>query len=182
MTWWMSTVAWSITGRHHQMWKKPQVAECASRCSGGRCGRTVTQLQCVNDCYLLAKTRWEKLVKVAVSDCDEWSGSTIPEPLPISTVPSMLQCRKQSRLTRFGTDIDNMEMVADDGGGIPAQFQDSHYQDLSYPCEIEALGGRMQQKIWEHLHGTYHGMQREFVRKRGSGLRSVWREWEEMTR
>jgi len=50
----------------------------------------------------------------------------------------------QTRLMRIETDIVNMEMVADDGGHIPAQYQDSHYQDLSYPREIQGLCGRMQ--------------------------------------
>jgi hypothetical protein len=52
----------------------------------------------------------------------------------------MLQCGMQKRLTRIGTDIVNVEMETDDGGRIPAQ-----YQDLSYPREIPGLCGRMQQ-------------------------------------
>jgi hypothetical protein len=47
----------------------------------------------------------------------------------------------QTRLTRIETVIVNVEMVADDGGHIPAQ-----YQDLSYPGEILELCGRMQER------------------------------------
>jgi len=47
----------------------------------------------------------------------------------------------QTRLTRIGTDIVKVEMVTDDGGRIPAQ-----YQELSYPREIQGLCGRMQQR------------------------------------
>jgi len=78
--------------------------------------------------------------------CDEPSDLANPGPLPISTPPSMLQCRMQKRLMRIGTDIVNVEMVTDDGGRIPAQYQVSQYQDLSYPREIQGLCGRMQQR------------------------------------
>jgi len=47
----------------------------------------------------------------------------------------------QTRLTRIGTDIVKLEMVTDDGGRIPAQ-----YQELSYPREIQGLCERMQQR------------------------------------
>jgi hypothetical protein len=47
--------------------------------------------------------------------CDEPSDPANPGPLPISTPPSMLQCRMQKRLMRIGTDIVNVEMVTDDG-------------------------------------------------------------------
>jgi len=58
--------------------------------------------------------------------CDEQSDPANPGPLPISTPPSMLQCRMQTRLMRIGTDIVNVEMVTtNDGGRIPAQYQDS---------------------------------------------------------
>jgi hypothetical protein len=72
-------------------------------------------------------------------------------------------------------------VTTDDGGRIPAQYQDctisrlpnikiaqyqdSQYQDLSYPREIQGLCGRMQQKIWQLSHRTYHGMQREFGKR-----------------
>jgi len=41
-------------------------------------------------------------------------------PLPISTLPKYTTM--QTRLTRIGTDIVNVEMVTDDGGRIPAQY------------------------------------------------------------
>jgi len=58
----------------------------------------------------------------------------------------MLQRRMQKRLMRIGTDIVNVEMLTDNGGRIPAQYQVSQYQYLSYPREIQGLGGRMQQR------------------------------------
>jgi len=47
--------------------------------------------------------------------------------------------------------------------------------------EIHGLCGRMQQKIWRLSHRTFLGIQREFVRKSGSGSRRVGRGWEEVT-
>jgi len=71
----------------------------------------------------------------------------------------MLQCRMQKRLTRIGTDIVNMEMETNDGGHIPAQ-----YQDLSYPREIQGLCGRMQQDtatLAPHLSWYPNGIHEE---------------------
>jgi len=69
----------------------------------------------------------------------------------------MLHCRIQKRLMRIETDTVNVEMVTDDEGCIPAQYQDctmtklhnikiTQYQDLSYPHEIQGLCARMQQR------------------------------------
>ena len=59
--------------------------------------------------------------------CDEPSDPAYPGPLPISTLPN--HTTMQTRLTRIGTDIVNMEMVTtDDGGRIPAQY---HYFTIS---------------------------------------------------
>jgi len=107
--------------------------------------------------------------------CDEPSDPANPGPLPISIPPSMLQCRMQKRLMRIGTDIVNVEMVTDDGGRIPAQ-----YQDLPYPREIQGLCGRMQQDmptLAPHLSRHAKGIRK----KSDSGSRSVGREQEEMT-
>ena len=76
----------------------------------------------MNDCYWLAETRREKLVYGAWSYCDEPSDPAIPGLLPISTLPKY--ATMQTRLTRIGTDIVNVEMVTDDGGRIPAQYQE----------------------------------------------------------
>ena len=46
------------------------------------------------------------------------------DPYPSPLHQSMLQCRVHIRLTRIGTDIVNVEMITDDGGRIPAQYQD----------------------------------------------------------
>jgi len=54
--------------------------------------------------------------------CDELSDPANLGPLPISTLPK--HATMQTRLTRIGTDIVNVEMVTDDGGRIPAQYQD----------------------------------------------------------
>jgi len=70
---------------------------------------------------------------------DERSDPANPGPLPISTLPK--HATMQTWLTRIGTDIDNVEMVTDDGVHIPAQ-----YQDWSYPREIQGRCGRMQQR------------------------------------
>jgi len=53
------------------------------------------------------------------------------DPYPSPLRQCMLKCRMQKRLMRVETDIVNMEMVTDDGGRIPVQ-----YQELLYPQEI----------------------------------------------
>ena len=71
--------------------------------------------------------------------CDEPSDPGNPGPLPITTLPK--HATMQTRITRIGTDIVNVEMITDDGGHIPAE-----YQDLSYRGEIQALCERMQHR------------------------------------
>ena len=49
----------------------------------------------------------------------------------------MLQCTMQNRLMRIGTDIVNVEMVTDDGGRIPAQYQEftiSRFHNIKICC------------------------------------------------
>jgi len=176
MTWRMSRVAGSITGRHHGRWEKPQDAECASSSSGGSCGRRVTQWWCLNDCYRLAETRREKLVNGAWSYCDKPSDPAIPGPLPISTLP-----KHATRLIRIGTDIVNVEMVTDDGGRIPPQYQEFTISRFVVSSWDTGTMWTYAAKICQLSHRTYHGMQREFVRNNDSSSRSVGREWEEMT-
>jgi len=71
--------------------------------------------------------------------CDKPSDPANLGPLPIFTLPK--HARMQTWLTGIGTDIVNVEMVTDDGVNIPAQ-----YQDLSCPCVILGLYGRMQER------------------------------------
>jgi len=171
MTWRMSRVAGSMTGRHHRMWEKRQDAECASRSSGGSCGRRVTQWRCLNDSYRLAETRREKLVNGAWFYCDEPSDPAIPGPLPISTLP-----KHATRLMRIGTDIVNMEMVTDDGGRIPAQYQEFTISSIVVSSWDTRTMWTYAAKIRQLSHRTFQCIRREFVRKSAVG-----KGWEEMT-
>ena len=91
-------------------------------------------------------------------------------PYPSPLRQHMLQCSIQHRLMRIGTDIVNVEMVTDDGGRIPAS-----YQELSYPREIQGLCGHMQQRYGNcRTHLSRHP--RDLVRKSAIG-----RAWDEMT-
>jgi len=195
MTWRMSWVAGSIAGRHHRRWEIPQDDECATRSSGGSCGRSVTQWRCMNYCYWLAETRREEL--------DNGGGllwrtvwSSQPGTPPISPLPN--HATMQTRLTRIGTDIVNIEMVTtDDGGRIPAQYQDftiSRFHNIKISQSQDFTMSRFVVSLWDTRtmwtyaaeicqlsHRTYHGMQWEFVRKSDSGSRSVERAPEEMT-
>ena len=68
--------------------------------------------------------------------CDEPSDPANLGPLPISTLPK--HATMQTWLTRIETDIVNVEMETDDGGRIPAQYQDCRilvrYKDYVDVC------------------------------------------------
>jgi hypothetical protein len=70
-----------------------------------------------------------ELFNGAWSYCDEPSDPAIPGPLPISTLPSSLQCRMQKRLMRIGTVIVNVEMVTDDRVASQHNIKILQYQD-----------------------------------------------------
>jgi len=169
LTWRISMVAGSIFGRHYWMWEKHQGSGCASRSSGGSCGRRVTQWRCVNDCYRPAKKQIDKLVNRAWSYCDEHSDSAIPGHLPISTLP--MYATMQTRLTRIGIDIVNMEMVTVDEGRIPAK-----YQELSCPRDIQGLCWRKQQR-----YGNSRTARCKASKENSQGKSTVGRGWEKIT-
>jgi len=115
--------------------------------------------------------------------CGEPSDPANLGPLPISTLPSMLQCRMQTRLMRIGTDIVNMEMVTtDDGGRIPAQYQDFTISRIVISSWDTRTMWTYAAKIRQLSHRIFHGIERVFVRKSDFGSRRVGRAWEEMTR
>ena len=181
MTWWISTIAGSIAGRHHRKWQKPNIVECASRRRGGSCVRSVTQWRCLNDCYRLDKTWREKLVNGTWSYCDESSDPAIPGCLPISALPSMVQRRMQIWLTRIWTHTVNVEMVTDDEGRIPAQHADFTISGFVVSSWDTRTFWTYAATICHLSHSTFHGIQRDFVRMKDSASRSVGRRWEEMT-
>jgi len=71
--------------------------------------------------------------------CEELSDPAKPWPLPIPTLPE--HATMQTWLTRIGPDIVNVELVPDDRGRFPAQ-----YQELTYPRKIQVPCGRMQRR------------------------------------
>jgi len=97
------------------------------------------------------------------------------DPYPSPLRQRMLQCRMQKRLMRIGTDIVNVEMVTDDGGRIPPQYQDFKISRFVVSSWDTRTMWTYAAKICQLSHRTFHGIRREFVRK------SVGREWMEMT-
>jgi len=112
--------------------------------------------------------------------CDEPSDPANLGPLPISTLPK--HATMQTWLTRIGTDMVNVEMVTDDGGRIPAQYQDFTISRIVVSSWDTRTMWTYAAKIRQLSHRTVHGIQRVFVRKSDFGSRSVGRVWEEMTR
>jgi len=82
---------------------------------------------------------------------------------------------------RIETDIVNMEMVADDGGRIPAQYQDFTISRFVISLWDTRTIWTDAAQICQLSHRTYHGMQREFARKSDSVSRTVGTACEETT-
>jgi len=97
--------------------------------------------------------------------CDEPSDPANPGPLPISTLPK--HATMQTWLMRIGTDIVNVEMLTDDGGRIPAQ-----YQEMSYPRVIQGLCGCMPQRYGNSRTTPFNAS------KENSRGRAPWEEGE----
>jgi hypothetical protein len=75
-----------------------------------------------------------------------------------------MQNADKANLMGMGTDIVNMEMVADNAGPIPAQNHDFTISRLSYPHEIQGLCGRRQQDtatLAPHLSWYPNGIREE---------------------
>jgi len=123
MSWSMSSVPGSIVGRHQWMGEILLDAECTSRSGGGSCGRRVTQWQCLNDCYQLAMTWLEKLVPRAWFHCDNPSDPALLGPLPICIPPQHATMQNAGKANENRNRHINMEMVTDDEGRIPVQYQ-----------------------------------------------------------
>jgi len=98
---------------------------------------------------------------------DKPSDPANPGPQPISTLPK--HATMQTRLTRIGTDIVNVEMVTDDGVASQHNIKICRilvrYKDYVDVCS----------NIRQLSHRSCHGIRMVFMRKSDSGSRSVGR-------
>jgi hypothetical protein len=116
--------------------------------------------------------------------CNELFDPANPGPLPISTLSK--HNTMQTRLMRIGTDIVNVEMGTDDGGRIPAQYQDFRISRLDkikichilvrYKDHVD-----VNSKILQLSHRTFQGIEMLFMRKSDSDSRIIVIALEEMT-
>ena len=112
--------------------------------------------------------------------CEEPSDPTNLGALATSTLPK--HATMQTRQTRTGTDRDNMGMVTtDDGGRIPAQFQDFTLLWFVVSTWDTRTMWIYAANICQHSHSTFDGIQWDIERNSDSGSKSDGRGWEGMT-